>query len=223
MRRVVGILVLALLAAGCDRGTGPPEPGAPVDPHAVGESVEVGGWSPVDMLLVESGPEVEGAGDPQPDGWVVTVVSPSGPCPGDPMAPEKEVVCVGVEITNNTAEAGGLDIQTDLPLLADSTGAAAGVTNLRIADTTDWVDFGQAVSVAADCTFSAPDDQGVQQADCAAMVVCERRSGVGGEESFGWVAVGAGRTAGYDLEYIIGVAGSGLALWWPDGTWFTIP
>ena len=78
------------------------------------------------------------------------------------------------------------------------------------------------MSVSTDCTFSAPDDEGVQQADCAAMVFCERRSGVGGGETRGWVTVGAGRTARYDLEYIVGGAGSGLALWWPDGTWFAI-
>ncbi len=223
MRRVVLIVVLGVLAAGCDRGSGPPEPGAPIDPHAVGETVEVGGWSPVETLLVESAAQVTSPGDQQSNGWIVKVVSPSGPCPGDPMAPEKEVICVGLEIANNTAEAGGLDIGTGLPLLADSTGSAAGVMGLRIADTTDWIDFGQAVSVSADCTFSAPDDQGVQQADCAALVFCERRSGVGGEETRGWVTVGAGRTARYDLEYIVGRAGSGLALWWPDGTWFTIP
>jgi hypothetical protein len=223
MRRAAVVLVLGLLAAGCHAGSGPPEPGAPVNPRAVGESVDVGGWSPVDTLLADSAAKVENPGEEQPGGWVLKVVSPSGPCPGDPMAPEKEVVCVGLEVTNNATVAGGLDIQSDLPVLADSTGAAAGVTKLRIADTTDWVDFGQAVSIATDCTFSAPDGQGRQAADCAAMVFCERRSGVGGEETSGWVTVGAGRTARYDLEYIVGVAGSGLALWWPDGTWFTIP
>jgi hypothetical protein len=222
MRRVAVMLVLGVLTVGCVRGAAP-EPGPPVNPHAVGETVEVGGWSPVKTLLVESAVQVAGPGDQQSSGWVVKVVSPSGPCPGDPMAPEKEVICFGLEIASNAAEAGGLDIQTDLPVLTDSTGAAAGMTKLRIADTEDWIDFGQAVSIATDCTFSAPDDQGVQQADCAAMVFCERRSGVGGEESTGWVTVGAGRTARYDLEYIVGVAGSGLALWWPDGTWFAIP
>jgi hypothetical protein len=221
-RAAVAILVLGLLTVGCIRRAAP-ETGPPVNPHEVGETVEVGGWSPVETLLVESAVRVARPGDQQSNGWTVEVVSPSGPCPGDPMAPEKEVICVGLKIANNTAQAGGLDIQTGLPVLADSTGAAAGMTKLRIADTEDWTDFGRAVSIAADCTFSAPDDQGVQQADCAAMVFCERRSGVGGEESTGWVTVGAGRTARYDLEYIVGVAGSGLALSWPDGTWFAIP
>lgn len=223
MRRAAAvILVVGLLAVGCARGAAP-ETGPPVNPHAVGETVEVGGWSPVETLLVESVVQVASPGDQQSNGWIVKVVSPSGPCPGDPAAPEKEAICVGLEIANNTTEAGGLDIGTGLPLLADSTGAAAGVMELGIADTEDWIDFGQAVNVAADCTFSAPDDEGIQQADCAAMVFCERRSGVGGEETRGWVTVGAGRTARYDLEYIVGGAGSGLALWWPDGTWFAIP
>jgi hypothetical protein len=183
----------------------------------------VGSWSPVDTLLVDSAPRVENPGERQSGGWVVQVVSPSGLCPGDPAVPEREVVCVGLKATNNAMVAGGLEIRSDLPLLADSTGAAATVTKLRIADTTDWVDFGQTVSISADCTFSAPDGQGRRAADCDAMVFCEWRSGVGGEESIGWVTVGAGRTARYELEDIVGVAGSGLALWWPDGTWFSLP
>jgi hypothetical protein len=223
MKRVTALVVLGLVMAGCNSGGGPPQPGAPVDPHPVGEAVEVGGWSPVDTLLTGYAARVESPGDQQAIGWEVKVISPSGPCPGDPMAPEKEVVCIGVEVTNHSAQAGGLDFPDGLPLVVDATGAAGGVTRLRVADAGDWTDFGQEVSIAADCTFSAPDEEGRQQADCSALVSCERRSGVGGDEYTGWVTVGAGRTARYDLEYIVGEVGSGLALWWPDGTWFAIP
>jgi hypothetical protein len=79
------------------------------------------------------------------------------------------------------------------------------------------------VSSSADYTFSAPDAQGRQQADCAALTVVTRHSGLGGEETTGWVTVGAGKTTRYDLKYRTTPGQSGLALRWPDGTWFALP
>ena len=121
MRRAAVILVVGLVAAACARGAAP-ETGPPVNPHAVGETVEVGGWSPVETLLVESAVQVASPGDQQSNGWIVKVVSPSGPCPVDPITPEKEAICVGLEIANNTTEAGGLDIGTGLGSNRSATG-----------------------------------------------------------------------------------------------------
>jgi hypothetical protein len=220
-RAVLLIVVAGLLTMGCGAG-GPADPGPPVDPHPVGETAEVGGWHPVQTLLVESSAEVESAGDARTDGWLVTVVSPSGECPGDPMTQgAKQVVCVGLEIANKSTQTGGLRIFDDLPLLSDSAGEASQVVELRVADGS-WMLGAESewMTSAADCTFSAPDEQGVQQADCTAMVVFGTR---GGDMSTGWVAVGAGKTARFDLEYIVAPGGSGLGLWWPDGTWLAIP
>jgi hypothetical protein len=220
MRRGAVILVLGLVAAGC--GGGPPEVGAPVNPHGAGEAVEVGGWHQVETTLVGTTAEVEKTGDRQSNGWSVTVVAPSGDCPVDPMVPEKGVLCIGLEIRNNTAQAGGLEIWGNLPLLVDAAGGAASPIGMSIAGM-EWMDFSQAVSSSADCTFSAPDAQGRQQADCAAMVVITRHSGVGGEETSGWVTVGTGKKAGYDLKYSATPGQSGMALYWPDGTWLALP
>ena len=67
MRRAAVILVVGLVAAACARGAAP-ETGPPVNPHAVGETVEVGGWSPVETLLVESAVQVASPGDQQSNG-----------------------------------------------------------------------------------------------------------------------------------------------------------
>ncbi len=83
----------------------------------------------------------------------------------------------------------------------------------------EWADLG---TFSADCTFAPPDDEGRQQADCAALLFLTHRSGVGGEETIGWLTVGAGRTATYVLRYS-DPAQSGTALYWPDGTWLALP
>jgi hypothetical protein len=220
MRRGAVVLLLGSLAAACGAGGGPPTPGRPVNPHAAGQPVEVGGWYPVQTLLAGSTAQVDKAGDLQPDGWTVTVVSP-GACTIATVVQGKQVICVGLEIASNSPEAAGLAIYADLPVLADSTGEAATVVDLRIADG-DWM-LGQQsdwASSSSDCTFSAPDAQGRQQAACAAMVVFGTG---GGKVATGWATVGAGKTARYDLEYIVPAAASGWALWWPDGTWFALP
>lgn len=220
MRRAAVILVLGVLAAGC--GGGPPEVGAPVNPHVAGEAVEVGGWYPVETALVGTTAEVDKTGDRQSSGWSVTVVAPSADCPVDPMVPEKGVLCVGLEMTNNTAQPGGLEIPGNLPLLVDAAGWAVSPIGMSIAGM-DWMDFSQAVSSSADCTLSAPDAEGRQQADCTAMVVVTRHSGLGGEETTGWVTVGAGKSARYDLKYSATPGQAGMALYWPDGAWFALP
>lgn len=221
MRRMTLFLALVLVVAGCHQG-GPPDVGAPVNPHPVGEAVTVGGWFPVETVLDEGSPAADNPGDEQATGWTVLVIAPSEPCPGDPTTPQKETVCVGLEITGDASQPGGLRIRDGLPLLVDSAGGTSDLTRLHIAGTSDWTDLGEAVGLASDCTFSAPDD-GRQAANCTALVFVERRSGIGGEESAGWVTVGVGKTAHYDLEYIVGGEGSGRALRWPDGTWLSIP
>jgi hypothetical protein len=221
MRRIAAVvLVLGVVASGCHAGGGPPTPGRPVNPHAAGQAVEVGGWYPVQTLLAGSTAQVDKAGDLQPGSWLVTVVSP-GACTTATVVQGKEVVCVGLEIRSNSGEAGGLRIFDDLPVLANSEGEAATVVDLRIAGR-DWMLGRQSdlASSSTDCTFSAPDAQGRQQADCAAMVVFGTG---GGKVATGWATVGAGKTAEYDLEYIVAAGGSGWALWWPDGTWFSLP
>ena len=219
--RTLGILLLILVAAAACGGGGGPGQGPPVDPHPVGESVEVGGWYPVDTLLVGMAGIVEKAGDRQSNGWLVTVVSP-GSCTLDTVVQGKEAICVGLEIRNDSGTPGGLGLPGDLPVLADSTGEHAVAVDLRLGDM-EFIGLGQppgSVSESTDCTFSAPDDQGRQRGECTAMVAWGTG---GGETATGWAAVGAGRMARYDLAFVVAAGRTGWALGWPDGTWFALP
>jgi hypothetical protein len=222
--RFVVVMVLLALVAACGReGSGPPPQGPPVDPRAAGDTVEVGGWYPVDTFLVGTSAEVNKTGDRQSSGWSVTVISP-GDCTtdaADPAAKVKEVICVGLEIGNNSAEAGGLRLFDDLPVLSNSAGEPATVIDLRIVGM-DFILSRQTGSVAtsSNCTFSTPDAQGRQKGDCTAIVVF---SADGGEVATGWATVGAGKTARYDLQYMVPPGMTGWAMRWPGGTWFALP
>jgi hypothetical protein len=208
-------VVVVALAAACS-GERPAPVGAPVNPHPVGEAVEVGGWYPVETLLDGSTAIVNKTGDRQSSGWFVTVVSP-GACPPDPVVEgKKEAICVGLEIRNNTEQAGGLKIHEDLPVLSNSPDGQADVMDLWIAGMESTA-LASSTSSSTNCTLSAPD--GGQEADCTAIVVMG-----GGTVPTGWATVGAGKTARFDLEYIVGPLGeSGFGLHWTDGTWFALP
>lgn len=222
MTRMLGpVVVIASLVLTTCGGSPPASPGVPVTPHPAGESVEVGGWIPVETHLVDGEGEVEENGNLQSDGWFVTLVAP-GPCELDPASPEaaKGAVCIRLEIASTSAETGGMRIWDGLPMLSDSTGEGGGPTDLRIADG-EFVGRcaeGGTITRTAGCAADTPSSQ---VADCAAMVVF--RVGEGMTSSGGWLTVGAGRTATYDLQFIGASVDAGSALWWPDGTWLALP
>lgn len=219
--RMVVVASLALTACG---RSAPAGPGIPVDPHRAGESVEVGGWVPVQTRLVGDSGEIEEHGELQSGGWFVTLVEP-GPCELDPARPEavKGAVCIRIEIRSTSPDAGGIRIWDGLPMLSDSTGQGGGPTDMRIADG-EFIGLypgGGTITRSVDCSYGAPVAGGAQPADCAAMVVFT--VGEGMTSSGGWLTVGAGRTARYDLQFIGASTDAGSALRWPDGTWFALP
>lgn len=219
--RVLVVASLVLTACG---GSAPASPGAPVNPHPAGESVEVGGWIPVQARLVDGRGEVEENGELQSGGWFVTLVNP-GPCELDPARPEAEkgAVCIRLEIRSDSAQAGGMRIWDGLPMLSDAAGDGGGPTDVRIADD-EYVGLhpgAGTITRSVDCTLGAPDAGVAQAADCAALVVF--RVGDGMTSSGGWLTVGAGQTARYDLQFIGATVDASSALHWPDGTWFSLP
>ncbi len=217
-RSLILLIAMASMVPACGGGEGG---GPPVNPAPAGSAVEVGGWYPVDTLLVGMSSLVERTGDRQAKGWMVTVVDP-GACTMGTAVAGKEFICVGVEICNTSAGAGGLDLKSDLPVLADTAGERVVPVELRIA-AMDFVGLGQqasSVSTSTNCTFSAPDSGGRQQGDCTAVIAIE---GGGEGMTSGWAAAGANKTASFDFAFLVSSGKSGWALQWPDGTWLALP
>jgi hypothetical protein len=216
-RRLLMLPALMILATACGGGGA----GPPANPNAAGTPVEVGGWYPAQVLLVQMTGVVEKAGGQQSKGWTVTTVAP-GACTLGTAVIGKEFICVGFEIRNGTDGAGALDLKSGLPMLADSSGQRVAPVDLRIADM-DFVGIGGqagSVSSSTNCTFSAPDAGGRQQGQCTAMIAVQ-----GGTEGMisGWAAVGAGKTARLDFAFLVPSGKTGWAVQWPDGTWFALP
>lgn len=210
---IVGVLYLCISCA--------EEATEPAEPHAVGDMVEVGGWQAAQTWLVDYTTEIEPSGKEQASGWRVFVKG-AGPCTPTPMGGGQELYCVVLGIQNTTAGPGALDLTTG-PMLVDPKGIKHKVSGVRLGGSDSFVlatSQSGSSSSAVQCSFSAPDAEGRQQADCELMLSV-LSNGQTFDQAF--VAVGSGKTVELEIAFQVSAGGSGWVLDWPDETRFALP
>jgi hypothetical protein len=126
--------------------------------------------------------------------------------------------CVLLRIENPAASPGLLDLGPDGPVLVTPDGTRRPVAGARMGTGT-YVMVAPAgrMSGASTCSFSPPDAQGRQAADCATILVA-RSNGATFEEAL--AVIGAGKAVELELAFLApGVAGAAV-LEWPGGVRF---
>ena len=126
--------------------------------------------------------------------------------------------CVLLMIENPAASPGLLDLGPDGPTLVGVDGARLPVAGARM-ETGPFVmaTWAGRMTSASNCSFSAPDAQGRQAADCA-MVLVARSNGTTFEEAL--AAIGAGKAVELELAFPAPEAGADEVLEWPGGVRF---
>ncbi len=126
--------------------------------------------------------------------------------------------CVLLTIENAAPSPGALDLGRDGPVLVISDGTRLPVAGVRM-ETGPYAmatTAGRATS-ASQCTFSAPDAQGRQAADCA-LVLVARSNGTSFEEAL--AVIGAGKAIELELAFQASKVGDDAVLEWPGGVRF---
>ena len=126
--------------------------------------------------------------------------------------------CVLLTIENPATSPGVLDLGRDGPVLVAADGTRLPVAGVRM-ETGPFamVTLAGRMSSASTCSFSAPDTQGRQAADCATILVA-RSNGTTFEEAL--AAIGAGKAVELELAFQAPGAAGDAVLEWPDGVRF---
>ncbi len=126
--------------------------------------------------------------------------------------------CVLLMIENAAASPGVLDLGRDGPVLVTPDGTRLPVAGMRMeTDPFAMATWAGQMTSASNCSFSPPDAQGRQVADCA-MVLVARSNGTTFEEAL--AAVGAGKTIELELAFEAPGAAGDAVLEWPGGVRF---
>jgi hypothetical protein len=196
------LIMIAYLLATCAPGkyTGTPQP--------VGATVEVGGFWKAETSLKAGHmiTQISISGKLQDSGWQVKVLSVESPV---------GTIRIKTQITNSTDSPGAIDLLSG-PKLVDSQGNAIIAEEVNLANYQDapFTSTGSA-SAAANCMFSAPDKDFIQQADCEAVLY--------GTDKKVLLSIGAAATVEIIFIYPTPLDTTALTLQWLDGTLFTVP
>jgi len=156
-------------------------------------------------------PPAPPAEPPVPPGEPTPTAEPS-PTPGVSPLTGATHHCLLLMIENPAASPGVLDLGRDGPVLVTPDGTRLPVAGVRM-ETGPYAMATSAggVTSASQCSFSAPDAQGRQAADCATMLVA-RSNGTTFEEAL--AVIGAGRAVELELAFQApGAAGSAVLEW----------
>jgi len=220
-KRVVAIVIAVIVGVLCFCISCAEKAPEPAEPHAVGEIVEVGDWQTAQTWLVNYTAEIEPSGKEQASGWRVFVKS-AGPCTPAPTGGGQEFYCIVLGIENTTAGPGALDLTTG-PMLVDPKGIKHEVSGVRLGGSDSFVlaaSQSGSSSSAVQCSFSAPDAEGRQRADCE-LILSVLSNGQTFDQAL--VAVGAGKTVELEIAFQVSAGVSGWVLDWPDETRFALP
>jgi hypothetical protein len=203
------MLMLAALLAGC---SGPPQP-----PHPAGEVVDVGGWQAAQTWMVNYAMEIE-PGTTQASGWRVSIKHVGS----RDLGATGSVYCVLLELQNTSAAPGALDLVANSPVLTDPQGVRYTVKAMRLGSDSFVLPDRQSgsMSSATQCSFTSPDAEGRQRADCESMLSA-KSNGTTFDQAL--VAIGPGKSIDLELAFDALEDVSGLVLEWPDGTRFALP
>jgi len=138
------------------------------------------------------------------------------------MGAGQKYYCIVLGIENTTAGPGVLDLTTG-PMLVDPERINYAVCGVRLGGSDSFVlaaSQSGSVSSAVQCSFSAPDAEGRQRADCELML-----SALSNGQTFdqALVAVGTGKTVELEIAFQVAADVSGWVLDWPDETRFALP
>ena len=210
--QVVALTITALLLVACGA---PPQP-----PHPVGEPVDVGGWHAAQTWMVKYALQIDPK-EKQASGWRVSVKN-AGPRDLALTGSGGQFYCVLLALGNTTADPGALDLTAGSPMLIDPHGAKYPVKGMRLGSELFVLPDRQSgsISSATQCSFSAPDAEGRQKADCESMLSAESN---GKTFDRALVAVGASKTVDLEIAFEVPASVSGWVLEWPDGVRFALP
>ncbi len=193
---VLAISLLAACAPGIPGGT----------PQPAGMAVEVGGWKNAATTLEGYSMSIDVSGGMMSSGWLVTLLEASS---------SSNVMRLDVEITNDTSGPGAIDL-TKGPILIDQPGNEYLPTLVDLGmDESIPINSSGSVSASVTCKMSAPDENGIQQADCDLIVMIKNGSAL--------LAVGAGKTVNVAFLFPTPSETSGLVMEWLDRTLFAVP
>jgi hypothetical protein len=191
--------VTLMRAASCSPATGAPPAPPPEPPAPPGEPPAPPGEPPAPP------------GEPTP-------TAERSPTPGVPSSTGATHYCVLLVIENPAASPGLLDLNRDGPVLVTPDGTRLPVAGVRRErDPFAMAASAGRVTSASVCSFSAPDAQGRQAADCATMLVA-RSNGTTFEEVL--AMVGAGKDIELELAFQAPGATNDAVLEWPGGVRF---
>lgn len=193
------ILIASLLSACApDKPSGTPQP--------AGIAADVGGWKNATVTMKGYSINIDVSGGLKSSGWQVTVLT---------ARPGNGGIWVEMEIVNNSSDPGALDL-TKGPTVVDQQGNEylPVMVDLGMSDTIPVSSSGN-ISASVQCNSSAPDKNGVQQANCDMTVMVS--------DSKALLSVGAGKTANVSIFFSTPPEASSLVMEWPDGTEFTVP
>jgi hypothetical protein len=163
-------------------------------------------------------PPAEPPGEPPAAPGEPSSTAEPSPTPGGASLAAATHHCVRLTIENPAASPGLLDLGPGGPALATPDGTRRPVVGVLMGSGTHvMVTSAGRITSASTCSFSAPDADGRQAADCA-MIFAARSNGTTFEEAL--AAVGAGKTVELELAFEApGTAGEAV-LEWPGGVRF---
>jgi len=194
-----------------------------------GEVQEANAWRVTLVRAASCSPATEAPPAPPPEppappaeppalpGESTPTAEPS-PTPGVSSLTGATHHCVLLTIENSAASPALLDLGLDGPVLVTPDGTRRPVAGVRM-ETGPYAMVTSAgrMTSASTCSFSAPDPQGRQAADCA-MIFVARSNGTTFEEAL--AAIGAGKTIELELAFQAPGAAGDAVLEWPGGVRF---
>ncbi|MEW6093510.1 MAG: hypothetical protein AB1531_06045 [Chloroflexota bacterium] len=198
---ILAVVMLAVgLSAACisETPSGTPQP--------VGTTADVGGWKNAATTLKGYSMSIEVSGSVMSSGWLVTVLEVSSDTDGTRL---------DIQIQNTASGPGAIDL-TKGPILIDQSGNEylPAEVDLGMDDNIPLSSSGS-LSASVTCKMSAPDEDGIQQADCDLIVTIKNGSAL--------LAVGAGKTVNVTFIFPTPSESSDLEMEWLDRTRFAVP
>jgi hypothetical protein len=175
-------------------------------PQPIGTTADVGGWKNADTTLKGYSMSIDVSGGLISSGWLVTVLEVSSGTDGTRL---------DIQIQNTTSGPGAIDL-TKGPLLITESGIEVLPTSVDLG-MDDSIPIGSSGSVSASvtCKMSAPNEDGVQQADCDLIVMIKDGDAL--------LAVGAEKTVNVTFIFPTPSESSDLVMEWLDRTRFAVP